>query len=64
MPEETWEKVRTLRAGDELWEKFGAAAEEDGTDRSTLIKRFMRAYLAGPRAKMPRRPKRPSPDSP
>lgn len=58
MPEEDWDKVRTMRCPDKLWNDFGAAATEDGTDRSALLKRFMRAYLAGPGARMPRRPKR------
>lgn len=60
MGEEDWEQVRTLRAG-RIWDEFGQAAKEDGTTRTALIKRFMRAYLSGPRAKMPRRPVRPEP---
>jgi hypothetical protein len=58
VPEDDWDKVRTLRCPDDLWKDFGAAATEDGTDRSALLKRFMRAYLDGPRARMPRRPSR------
>jgi hypothetical protein len=61
--EKDWEQVRTLRAG-QIWDEFGQAAKEDGTTRTALIKAFMRAYLAGPRAKMPRRPRRPTADDP
>lgn len=58
MGEEDWDKVRTLRCPEKLWKDFGTAATEDSADRGTLLRAFMRAYLAGPRAKMPRRPKR------
>ena len=59
MTEDEWEKVRTLRVSDALWEAFGAACKDDGSDRSTVLRRFMAAYAKVPGAKVPRRRPRP-----
>lgn len=61
MTEDEWEKVRTLRASDALWGAFGAACKDEGTDRSTVLRRFMAAYAKMPGAKVPRR-RRAKPD--
>lgn len=38
---------------DELWEEFGRAAQEQGTDRATLIKEWVRWHLHKPGARRP-----------
>lgn len=48
--------TKPVRVDADLWERFGAAAEGQGTDRSALIRDFMRWYIGDPKAKMPRRP--------
>ena len=35
----------TIRIDPELWERFGAAAEAAGTDRATLIRRWIERYV-------------------
>ena len=52
----------TLRLDPELWRTFGAAA----TDRSAVLREFIRWYVREPGAKMPRRPgpSRPVPRGP
>jgi hypothetical protein len=38
-------KKRTIRVDDALWEPFGEATQEMGSDRNGMIKEFMRWYL-------------------
>lgn len=60
--EEDWEKVRTLRANDELWAAFGESCRLQGTDRGRMLRRFMEWHSRhNPRAKRPTRP--PEPES-
>lgn len=55
--EDEWEKVRTLRASDGLWEAFAESCAQQGTDRSALLRRFMEWHSRhNPRTKRPTRP--------
>jgi len=47
---------QTIRADPELWERFGAACEAAGMDRSAVLRDFMRWYAREPEAKLPKRP--------
>ncbi|WP_033438402.1 hypothetical protein [Saccharothrix sp. NRRL B-16314] len=47
---------QTIRVDTDLWDRFGAAAEQSDTDRSEAVRAFIRWYLREPGAKMPRRP--------
>lgn len=47
---------QTIRVDEELWTRFGAQAEAAGTDRSTLLREFMRWYAREQGARMPKRP--------
>jgi metal-responsive CopG/Arc/MetJ family transcriptional regulator len=38
-----------------MWERFGEAAQQAGTDRSTLVREFVRWYLRESDAKLPKR---------
>ena len=38
-----------------LWERFGEATAAAGTDRSTVVREFIRWYLRIPDAKLPER---------
>jgi hypothetical protein len=38
-----------------LWERFGVAARAAGTDRTALVREFIRWYLREPDAKLPER---------
>jgi hypothetical protein len=51
--------TRPIRVDPELWERFGAATEAAGTDRSSVLRAFMAWYCRDPGAKMPRRPDMP-----
>jgi hypothetical protein len=48
--------IRTLRAEDHEWVPFGRAAKRAGTDRTSLLRQFMRWYSGQPGAEMPHRP--------
>jgi hypothetical protein len=41
---------------DELWHRFGEAARAAGTDRSSVLREFIRWYVRDPDAKPPKRP--------
>jgi hypothetical protein len=59
--QEEWEKVRTLRAGNGLWEAFGESCAQQGVERGPLLRRFMEWHSRyNPNAKRPTRP--PEPD--
>lgn len=50
-------KKRTFRGlSDQDWDELGAAAEQQHTDRSSLLRDFIRYYLRRPGAKLPKRP--------
>lgn len=48
--------TRPIRVDPDLWERFGVATTADGTDRSTVLRDFMRWYVREPGAKVPKRP--------
>jgi len=55
--------LHKLRAPARLWREFGEACEANGTDRSTVLRTYMRRYVAawkGRQGKPP--PERPSSD--
>jgi hypothetical protein len=55
--EEEWEKVRTLRASDELWAAFGESCARQGVERGPLLRRFMEWHSRhNPNTKRPTRP--------
>lgn len=47
---------RQIRIPDEDWGDFAEAAKQEGSDRATLVREFIRWYLRRPGAKMPQRP--------
>jgi hypothetical protein len=47
--------LRALRVEDDLWERFGIAASQLGTDRSTWLRSAILWCLREPGAKMPPR---------
>ena len=49
-------KPRTISLEPALWVPLEAAAKVHGHDRSTLIRQFVRWYLAVPGAQLPPRP--------
>lgn len=48
--------VRTLRAEKEEWGPFGSNAKRAGSDRTTVLRQFMRWYNREPGAELPQRP--------
>ncbi len=46
---------RALRVEDDLWERFGAATTELGTDRSTWLRNAILWCVREPGARMPQR---------
>lgn len=38
--------IQRLRAPAKLWKEFGEACEANGTDRSTVLRTYMRRYVA------------------
>jgi hypothetical protein len=54
---------RALRVEDDLWERFGAATRDMGSDRSTWLRNAILWCLREPGAKQPQRPATaPAPD--
>jgi hypothetical protein len=51
---------RTIRIEQETWDAFVEATRHHEHGAAGVIRDFITAYLAGPRSKMPRPPKRPS----
>lgn len=47
---------QTMRVDEALWEQFGAATTAADTDRSTVLREFIRWYVREPGAKQPPRP--------
>lgn len=56
--------TRPIRVPPALWNSFGAVADHLGTDRSTLLRDFMRWMSFEEGAKMPKRPTVPPDDMP
>lgn len=52
--------TRPIRIDLDLWDRFGHATEQMGTDRSAYLREVIRWVLREPGAKMPKRP----PESP
>lgn len=48
--------TRPIRVDLELWGRAGEATAAASTDRSAIIREFLRWYLREPGAKLPRRP--------
>lgn len=46
---------QTVRVNETLWQQFGEVAEAAGTDRSTLVREFIRWYVREPGARQPQR---------
>lgn len=46
-------RLRNLRVDDDLWLAAKARAEEEGTDLSSVIRSFLRAYVVGTEEKKP-----------
>jgi hypothetical protein len=47
---------QTIRVEEDLWERFGESATAADSDRSTLLREFMRWHAGEPATKPPRRP--------
>ena len=45
-----------VRMPDEVWQRFGEAAEAAGVDRTILLRAFVDWYTRQPGATLPRRP--------
>jgi hypothetical protein len=50
---------QTIRVEESLWDRFATASENAGSDRSSVLRDFIRWYVREPRAKMPKRPEVP-----
>lgn len=46
--------LHKLRAPLRLWQEFGQACEEQGTDRSTVLRAYMRRYVAAWKGRRPK----------
>jgi hypothetical protein len=46
---------RTVRVDDETWDEFGLAAERLGSERATLVRKYIDWVLGRPGAEAPRR---------
>lgn len=55
-PDDNKTPTRPIRVPLDLWARFGEVAKQLGTDRSALLRDFMRWMARDPGAKMPRRP--------
>jgi predicted transcriptional regulator len=51
--------TRPIRVDLDLWAKFGKIADQLDTDRSALIRDFIRWMVREPGAKLPKRPAAP-----
>jgi hypothetical protein len=56
MPDKPKTPHRVVRIDDELWTKAGAAVNAAGTDRSALVREFLRWYVRESGAALPKRP--------
>lgn len=55
-------KRRTIRIEKDLWDQFGAACAAADTDRSAVLREFIRWYIGEPDAALPKRPKPRAPE--
>jgi antitoxin component of RelBE/YafQ-DinJ toxin-antitoxin module len=55
MPNKPATANRTIRIDETLWANAGAVAKAHGTDRATVIKAFLRWYIAEDGAELPDR---------
>ncbi len=46
--------IQKLRASKQLWTEFGDACEAQGTDRSTVLRTYMRRHVAAWRGRQER----------
>lgn len=49
---------QAIRIPDELWRRFGTAAQAAGMDRAVLIREFVRWFVRDADARLPQRPER------
>lgn len=49
--------TRPIRVDLDLWGRAGEASKSEGTDRSAIIREFLRWYLREADAELPHRPK-------
>lgn len=47
---------QTIRVDEDTWEKFGTRSQAAGTDRSTVLREFIRWYNREPGTRAPKRP--------
>jgi hypothetical protein len=47
---------QTIRVDEALWDRFAEVATLDETDRSAVLREFIRWYIGEPGADMPQRP--------
>lgn len=59
MPNAPKTPLRAVRIPDDEWNELGAAVADTPTDRTKLIREFIRWYLRRPGAKLPVRPPKP-----
>lgn len=50
---------RTIRAEQSEWDPFGKAAKAVGSDRTAVLRQFMRWFSGQPGAELPQRPEPP-----
>lgn len=56
MPNQPKTQGRSVRVGDDLWQRSGDAAAAAGTDRTKVINEFLRWFVREHGAKLPSRP--------
>lgn len=56
MPNAPKNKHRMVRFSDEDWEEFGALTQQEGTDRSAVLRQLARWWMRRRGAKLPDRP--------
>jgi hypothetical protein len=53
---------QTIRVDEDLWQRFGDAATATGSDRSAVLREFMRRYVADANQALPNHPNEGSDD--
>lgn len=48
--------LRSFRLSEVIWERFGAAAKQAGSNRVAVLRAFILWYLGYPGAELPQRP--------
>ncbi len=54
MPADDWDPVQRFRAPAKLWREFGEACAADGQKRSTVLRTYMRRYVAAWKGRQPK----------